>query len=135
MTVFSCPVCGERLDKKEKTYACPKGHSYDIAAEGYVHLLPPNRMHSKSPGDNKQMVAARRRFLEAGYYRLFSEKLNELVRRYAGLSPVLLDAGCGEGYYTGRLFESLQSQGGTPQIFGFDISKCAVKAAAKKYKG
>lgn len=134
MTIFACPVCGKRLEKKDNAYVCPNGHSYDIAAEGYVHLLPPNRMHSKSPGDNKQMVASRRRFLESGYYRLFSDRLNELTRRFTGQSPVILDAGCGEGYYTGRLLEDLKSHSITPQIFGFDISKCAIKAAAKKYK-
>ncbi len=68
---FSCPICGESLEKGEKTCRCPKGHSFDIASEGYVHLLPRNRMHSDLPGDTKEMVAARRRFLESGAYALF----------------------------------------------------------------
>ena len=135
MTVFTCPVCGEKLERLAKAYVCKNGHSYDLAGEGYVHLLPPNKMHAKVPGDNQEMTASRRRFLESGAYRLFSDKLNELVRAYSRTkNPIILDAGCGEGYYTGRLREDLFSHGFAPQIFGFDISKFAVKAAAKKYK-
>lgn len=132
--IFTCPVCGEPLRRLEKTCACPNGHSYDLAAEGYVHLLPPNRMHSKAPGDSKQMVASRRAFLRGGWYEPFSDKLNELAAECVPApSPVILDAGCGEGYYTGRLREHLVSRGLAPRMFGFDISKSAVKAAAKKY--
>ncbi|MBE6829144.1 MAG: methyltransferase domain-containing protein, partial [Ruminococcaceae bacterium] len=135
MTIFTCPVCGEKLDRLAKAYVCKNGHSYDLAGEGYVHLLPPNKMHAKVPGDNQEMTASRRRFLESGAYRLFSDKLDELVRAYSRTkSPIILDAGCGEGYYTGRLREDLFSHGFAPQVFGFDISKFAVKAAAKKYK-
>lgn len=135
MSIFACPVCGKKLDRLEKAYLCPDGHSYDIASEGYVHLLPPNKMHAKVPGDCKQMVSARRRFLEAGYYAPFSDRLNALVPECAGEDPVVLDAGCGEGYYTGGLERSLGETGGRPSVFGFDISKYAVKAAAKRYKG
>ncbi|MGX8701948.1 putative RNA methyltransferase [Caproiciproducens sp.] len=135
MTIFTCPVCREKLDRLAKAYVCKNGHSYDIAGEGYVHLLPPNKMHAKVPGDNQEMTASRRRFLGSGAYRLFSDKLNELVRAYSRTkSPILLDAGCGEGYYTGRLCDDLLSHGFSPRVFGFDISKFAVKAAAKKYK-
>ncbi len=133
--IFTCPICNGKLNKLNKAYVCANGHSYDIAAEGYVHLLPPNKMHSKVPGDNKLMVASRRNFLEAGFYRLFSDKLNELIREYLhARNPIILDAGCGEGYYTGRLYDDLTAHGFSPQVYGFDISKFAVKAAAKKYK-
>jgi len=133
--IFTCPICKGMLHQQDKAYACANGHSYDIAAEGYVHLLPPNKMHSKIPGDNKQMVASRRGFLEAGFYQLFSDKLNELVHECIGVQdPILLDAGCGEGYYTSRLYDYMAIRGLFPQVYGFDISKFAVKAAAKKYK-
>lgn len=100
-----------------------------------MHLLPPNHMHSKVPGDSKQMVASRRDFLATGLYRLFSDRLNEIVRENSPqIGPVILDAGCGEGYYTGRLTESLHAAGLHPDVYGFDISKFAVKSAAKHYK-
>lgn len=134
MSIFACPVCGEQLAKRENIYFCPNGHSYDIAAEGYAYLLKPNQKHSKDPGDNKQMTTARRRFLESGYYNIFSDKLNEITLKYIGSHPVILDAGCGEGYYTGRLREYLVKNNASPSVYAFDISKSAVKAAAKRYK-
>lgn len=137
-SLFCCPICGAPLSLGEKAYRCPAGHSFDISAEGYVHLLPPNRMHAKIPGDNKQMVAARRAFLDAGHYQLFSDALNDLAARLLSgpdRPARILDSGCGEGYYTGRLRDSLTERGIPVEAAGFDISKFAVKAAAKRYKG
>lgn len=135
MEIFACPVCGAPLVREEKVFHCQNGHSYDIAKEGYVYLLPPNKKHSADPGDNRAMVAARRRFLEGGYYQIFSNRLNALLLdNIHTKSPVILDAGCGEGYYTGRLREFLLNHGAKPEQYGFDISKSAVRSAAKKYK-
>lgn len=135
MSIFACPVCGLPLQRTETACLCPAGHSFDIASEGYVYLLQPNRKHSKVPGDDRKMVAARRRFLEGGYYRIFSDALSRLAEKYLPPgSPAVLDAGCGEGYYTGRLAGFLSSGGHHAELSGFDISKAAVKAAAKKYK-
>lgn len=135
-SLFSCPHCGRELCRGEKSYRCPQGHSFDIASEGYVYLLPPNQKHAKVPGDNKQMVSARRMFLDAGWYEKFSNTLNILAETFLSAynRPVrILDAGCGEGYYTGRLYEFLSRKGIPPETAGFDISKFAVKAAAKRY--
>lgn len=134
--IFVCPKCRKLLTKKEQVYVCPQGHSYDRAKEGYVHLLPVNKMHAKVPGDSKEMVRARREFLESGSYALFREKLADLVlEAVAGNpAPVLLDAGCGEGYYLRGVAQHLEEAGCKPELYGFDISKFAVKAAAKRQK-
>ena len=66
--LFCCPLCGGALAREEHRAVCSQGHSFDIARQGYVHLLPVNKMHSKLPGDSREMVESRRRFLEAGYY-------------------------------------------------------------------
>lgn len=97
-----------------------------------MHLLPANKMHAKLPGDNHEMVAARRRFLEAGYYRPFCDAICSLITEILGgkSSPLLVDAGCGEGYYTQAISTALSAVCNTPVICGFDISKHAVKAAA-----
>lgn len=68
MSLFCCPICGGPLDREPSAYSCPAGHSFDLAREGYVHLLPANRMHSKMPGDDKGMAAARWAFLSKDYY-------------------------------------------------------------------
>ena len=68
MSLFRCPLCSSPLTRTDRTYTCPKGHSFDRAREGYVHLLPANQKHAKDPGDDKEMAAARNRFLSGGWY-------------------------------------------------------------------
>ena len=67
-SLFRCPLCAAPLEREERRWLCPAGHSFDKAAAGYVHLLPANRKHSKDPGDDKAMVTARSAFLENGYF-------------------------------------------------------------------
>lgn len=136
MSLFLCPICRAALRRSENSLVCPNRHCYDRAAEGYYHLLPVNKMHAKIPGDNKQMIAARRQFLRAGYYQLFSDAINAAAARLLSgrKEPVVLDAGCGEGYYTARLYLHLKEQGLSLRMGGFDISKFAAKAAAKQNK-
>ena len=104
-----------------------------MAAHGYTNLLPVQRKRSLDPGDSKEMVAARRRFLAAGHY----ESIADAVARalLAGLptdaSASCLDAGCGEGYYLRRL-AAATGAGQSLAILGLDISKWAVLAAAKQ---
>ena len=76
------------------------------------------------------------RILETGLYLPFSNQLNDLVKEAIGnkTQPVVVDAGCGEGYYTGRAKAHLDALGIQAEFAGFDISKFAVKAAAKKYR-
>lgn len=132
MSYLTCPVCGRILEQRDKSWRCEKGHSFDQAASGYLHLLPSNKMNSKLPGDNKQMVNARRDFLRKGYYQPISDKLNQVISSLLTekKAPLILDIGCGEGYYTSRLKESLPQA----EICGMDISKLAVNAAAKSCK-
>ena len=133
LSLFCCPVCGGALDREERRYACPAGHGFDLAKEGYVNLLPANRMHSKTPGDDKEMAAARTRFLDGGWYRPLRDMLCQLVDRYGGEAPALLDAGCGEGYCTAALAETVRARDG--RAAGIDLSKPSVKKAAKRCGG
>lgn len=57
-SLLRCPLCAQPLDRQDTRYLCPRGHSFDRAAAGYVHLLPANKLHSKDPGDDKAMAAA-----------------------------------------------------------------------------
>jgi len=131
-----CPYCqNPLLDVGNKSYACELNHSFDISKEGYINLLPVNQKKSKSPGDNEMMIAARRAFLELGYYDPLIEHLKTIITADFTFNDnhfVALDAGCGEGYYSEKALNNLP--GLTSQIIGTDISKYAVKNAAKKYK-
>ena len=136
MSFFRCPLCQSPLTRGEHIYTCPSGHSFDCSAAGYVHLLPANRKHSQNPGDDKAMVAARSDFLERGYYAPLRDALCTLAAGDAGdlEAPALLDSGCGEGYYTYGLWQALSQGGRTPEIAGVDISKFALRRAAKRVK-
>ncbi len=132
MSLFCCPICGAPLRRTERTYRCPAGHSYDIAREGYTHLLPANRKHSKMPGDDKGMAHARRAFLDKGYYRPLRDALCELSAAMTGDRPRVLDSGCGEGYYTAGIHDALVGAGKAPEMAGIDISKSILRLAAKR---
>ena len=128
-TVFTCPLCGAELEREERRYHCPAGHSFDVAREGYVDLLPVSRRHSRAPGDDREMVDARRRFLAGGWYEPLRDALCRLAAETEAERPVLLDAGCGEGYYTAALSDLAAARGG--RMAGVDLSKTAAKRAAR----
>lgn len=134
MSLFRCPVCGAALARDEHAYRCPAGHSYDIAREGYTYLLPPNQKHSAAPGDDRGMAQARREFLSKGYYAPLLNTLCSQILFRSGDSPVILDAGCGEGYYTAGIHQALCAAGKTPRMAGTDISKFILRAAARREK-
>jgi len=135
VSLFLCPVCGGPLERGDSAYRCPAGHSYDIAKEGYTYLLPPNQKHSAAPGDDKGMASARRAFLSRGYYQPLLDALCGLAVRNTGEAPSVLDAGCGEGYYTAGVFQALEHAGKHPRMAGTDISKFILRAAAKRKTG
>ena len=124
-----CPICGEILNRIEKQYRCGNGHSFDLARQGYVNLLPVQQKRSLNPGDTREQVLGRRAFLETGCYEPISNTLNETAKELGATGPIL-DVGCGEGYYSARLAEALGAE-----LTGLDISKEAVRCAAAKYKG
>ena len=123
-----CPICAKMLFKETGSYRCESGHSFDIARQGYVNLLPVQQKHSLHPGDTRQQVLARRSFLEAGFYAPISETLNQTALRL-GCSGPIVDVGCGEGYYSAGLAAAMGTE-----LVGLDISKEAVRCAAAKYK-
>lgn len=133
-SLFCCPLCGAPLERDPARLFCPNRHSFDRSAAGYVHLLPANRKHSKDPGDDKAMVAARAAFLEKGYYAPLRDSLCKVILQYIENlpAPVVLDSGCGEGWYTAGLFQALSEAGCMPQIAGVDLSRAALRRAAKR---
>ena len=131
-SLFRCPLCERPLRREEGAYRCPSGHSFDLAREGYTHLLPANRKHSAAPGDDREMAAARRDFLSCGYYSpLLNTLCSEIVPR-CGEFPALLDSGCGEGYYTAGIYHALQAAGTQPRMAGIDISQFILRSAARR---
>lgn len=126
--MLRCPLCAQALTKQERVYVCPSGHSFDVARQGYVNLLPVQQKRSLQPGDTKEQVLSRRAFLDAGFYAPIAQALCDLAIRHNCTGPVL-DIGCGEGYYSTRLAAALDAE-----LIGLDISKEAVRWAAGRHK-
>ncbi|EON90941.1 rRNA (guanine-N(1)-)-methyltransferase [Marinobacter lipolyticus SM19] len=132
---LACPLDGDPLTRTDTAWRCPAGHSFDIARQGYTHLLPVQNKRSRNPGDSKEMVAARRKFLNGGFYQPIAEAVNRAALADVPGEGTLscLDAGCGEGYYL-RQLATAAGERRTLELLGVDISKWAVLAAAKQDK-
>jgi len=123
-----CPVrdCHLPLVREERCVVCPQGHSFDVARSGYINLLQPQDRKSKQPGDTAAALQGRRRLHDSG----MTEPLLRAMALMVAPTPddVVLDAGCGDGFYLGTLAKEIGFQ-----AHGLDISIPAVDAAAKRY--
>ncbi|MFV0381859.1 MAG: putative RNA methyltransferase [Breznakia sp.] len=117
-----CPVCEKTLQKKIKNYVCVNGHSFDISKQGYTNVW---QHKSLCTGDNRDMVEARSHFLEKGFYQPLLDALLHQNKKGA----ICVDTGCGEGYYTRAI-----AQQDNCFLYAFDVSKTALKHAAKNDK-
>lgn len=119
-----CPKCKKPLQKEIRCYRCENKHTYDISKQGYTNLYLTNK---KQTGDDATMVKARTAFLEKGYYEPLRTLLVDLCKQRT--IHLLVDAGCGEGYYTNELQKQINCE-----TYGFDLSKHALKEASKTNK-
>lgn len=131
---LQCPVCGKPLRAEEKRYCCEHRHAFDRARSGYVNLL--QRQSHRLRGDDADMVRARSVFLEKGYYLpLLCAAEAALLAKCNAAAPVMLDIGCGEGWYSVQLAQRCCEAGRTPVLAGFDISPSALQYAARRAAG
>lgn len=120
-----CPVCGKRLLADQHALRCVQGHTFDIARQGYVNLLP-----GKGAFYPLELFRNRREVFDHGFYAPLLEKMEELILKHAKAEKiVLLDAGCGEGYYAGNLLKERECV-----KVAFDISREAVQLGAQRYE-
>ncbi len=127
---FLCPKCrGELIEHGERA-VCSEGHSYDKCRAGYYNLLLSNK--SSTHGDNKTMTLARRDFLSRGFYRPLADAIADVLLARTRTKPRVLDAGAGEGYYTDIVERAMRARDGESYVCAFDISKDAVRFAAKR---
>ncbi|MBR2721880.1 MAG: methyltransferase domain-containing protein [Clostridia bacterium] len=126
LNLLACPVClgSLQITKDHKSCFCDgaRRHSFDFSRSGYLNLTAGQKLE----GDGKASVRARRAFLEAGYYQPLSNRINELLAELD--AKKILDAGCGEGYYTNRAASKERC------VLGIDLSKDGVDFAAKSAK-
>lgn len=135
MIEFICPVCSRELEENEKLYRCPNGHCFDKSKFGYVNLLQSQKSSAKRHGDDRLMVRARRDFLDSGCYGFLREMLCEICEEYLPDGGNILDAGCGECYYSAGLKQRYAEKGKLLSVAGIDISKDALEYASKRKAG
>ena len=128
MADFICPVCGLPLNLSEKVYRCENNHCFDKSKFGYVNLLRSNSSSAKRHGDDRLMIRSRRDFLSKGYYSVLLDELCDVCGKYAPEGTLLIDAGCGECYYSSSILERFPSY----SAIGADISKDALEFAHKR---
>jgi 23S rRNA (guanine745-N1)-methyltransferase len=123
-----CPVrnCHLPLARDHQRLFCERGHSFDVARSGYINLLQPQDRRSNQAGDTAAAVAARRRLHDRGVTGPLFRGIAEILSVSA--TDVVLDAGCGDGFYLGSL---ARQTGFSAQ--GVDISVPAIEAAARRY--
>ena len=128
INILACPVCQEALCQRGRAYVCANHHSFDMSRKGYVNLLLSHQKETRDPGDSSLMVEARREFLNTGHYANLAAMLITIASDLdAGM---LLDVGCGEGYFLHHLRTGLPSA----TLIGIDISRAAINAAASRDK-
>ncbi len=124
--LLRCPLCAQELVRKENSLVCVKRHCFDIARQGHVNFVPAQ----KEMFYKKELFESRAKVFEAGVYAPVVEALSGAIDRYVRAdNPVVLDAGCGEGYYIKRVC----AQRAMTRV-GFDLSKEAVRLAARGQK-
>ena len=128
--LLQCPVCGAALDCAAGVVQCRAGHSFDIARQGYVNLVP-------GRADTPQMVEARDAFLRAGHFRPLSEALAEEARAAAAVVgvdappavPPVVDIGAGTGHHLAAVLDALPDRRG----IAVDASTAALRRAARSH--
>lgn len=123
--ILACPHCKASMYVSEngKSVFCrgERRHCFDFSADGYLAM-------GQGGGDSKDMVRARRQFLSKDYYLEGADEICRVAKKYIEPDAYIVDAGCGEGYYTNKL-ATLSSH-----TIGFDLSKFACSAASKSAK-
>jgi 23S rRNA (guanine745-N1)-methyltransferase len=128
MPYLRCPLCLDELAASDggrppRALRCPRGHSFDVAKQGYVNL---GTGHTTHTGDTAEMIAARAEFLAEGHYDVIPAAIAQAAGDGDGL---VVDAGSGTGHHLARVLDAL------PRAVGLalDVSKPALRRAARSH--
>ena len=121
--LLCCPVCGAEVKKEGNSLYCHgvRRHCFDFAAKGYVNLAD---SRAAGGGDDAALIAARTAFLSRDFYRPIADRVCDLLGAYAP-GKTVVDAGCGEGYYTCHMARAGY------RVLGLDLSKRGVGTASR----
>jgi 23S rRNA (guanine745-N1)-methyltransferase len=152
-----CPSCAQSLQPGQHSLACPNGHSFDLARQGYVDL---SGARVTNQGDTAEMIAARAELIGAGHLRTVTDALTAAVGAIApgpdapsggpdttGTGPdtmgtgadtmgtgavrhrLVVDVGAGTGQHLAAVLDA------RPDLVGLavDVSKAALRRAARAH--
>jgi 23S rRNA (guanine745-N1)-methyltransferase len=123
-----CPVCAAPVRLGADQVTCDRGHSFDVARQGYVSLV--SGRGGPGTGDSAAMVMARDRFLGGGHYQPVADAVSALAARLDPGGPgLVLDLAGGTGYYLARVLNALGGRLGAC----VDLSAPALRRAARAH--
>ena len=125
LSALRCPVCKKHMFMRDHSLICKKGHCFDLAKTGYVNFSA-----AKDDTYPRALFESRQRIHQAGFYDPLIEAVTGILQqRLTALSPLIVDAGCGEGFILSRTVKRFPSRG-----IGFDISREAIRLASRLSK-
>lgn len=123
-----CPHCGGDLALADRTARCPSGHSFDVARQGYLSLLPGDA--DTGTADTATMVEARERFLATGHYDPIADAVaSACAAAVENLDGPIVDLGAGTGHHLATTLNRLPHRTG----LALDLSKHALRRAARTH--
>ncbi|MEX1142485.1 MAG: methyltransferase domain-containing protein [Thermoleophilaceae bacterium] len=131
VALLRCPHCAGDLSLADRTARCAAGHSFDVARQGYLNLLPGDAQPGTA--DTAAMVDARHRFLSTGHYAPIADAVavaaQAAVLHAADPRPAILDVGAGTGHHLATTLDRIPTARG----LALDISKHALRRAARAH--
>lgn len=123
-----CPVCATSLDLGQDRVVCGRGHSFDLARQGYLNLNVGRAVPASA--DPAAMIAARQAFLASGHYAPIADALRASALRFAGdRAGLVVDLAGGTGYYLSHVLDALHHHRG----LCLDLSSPALSRAARAH--
>lgn len=130
-SLFQCPICSSLMHVEElRQLVCLKGHSFDIARQGYINFLP----HPAASKYDQTLFRSRSIVSESGFFQSLDRLVAGKILKYSKKPSLhLLDLGCGEGSHLAFMLDRMKTAGRDGSIgVGLDIAKEGVRMAASR---
>ncbi|MGY4099530.1 putative RNA methyltransferase [Nocardia sp. R16R-3T] len=124
--LLACPECGSGMQSRDRALRCGRGHSFDIAKQGYVSLL--TGASTKMTGDTSAMLDARAAFQVGGFFAPIADAVATTVAADAFDGAAVLEVGAGTGYYLAAVLDAVAAVG-----IALDVAKPAARRCARAH--
>ncbi|MET7771214.1 putative RNA methyltransferase [Nocardia sp. NPDC005366] len=125
--LLACPECGLGLEAADRALLCERGHSFDLAKQGYVSLL--TGASTKMTGDTPAMLDARAAFQSARHFAPIARAVITAVAAADEPAATVLEVGAGTGYYLSEVLDAAPSARG----IALDVAKPAARRCARAH--